>query len=51
MSHLTTLMSRFQYKNINFVDQLVYESCQFEKWQTLKDKYHLKMICILNRLN
>ena len=27
--------------NINFVDQLVNESCQFKKWKTLKDEYDL----------
>ena len=28
-------------KHINFIDQLVNESCQFKKWKTLKDEYHL----------
>ena len=32
---------KFSLKNINFVDQLENESCQFKKWQTLKDEYHL----------
>ena len=33
--------TRFSHKEINFVDQLVNEFCQFKKWQTLKDEYHL----------
>ena len=33
--------TKFSQKHINFVDQLVNESCQFTKWQTLKDEYHL----------
>ena len=33
--------TKFSHKNINFVDQLLNESCQFKKWQTLKDEYHL----------
>ena len=32
---------KFSLKNINFVDQLENESCQFKKWQILKDEYHL----------
>ena len=26
---------------MNFADQLVNKSCQFKKWQTFKDDYHL----------
>ena len=37
---MLTLLN-FHTKNTNFVDQLVNESCQFKKWQTLKDEYHL----------
>ena len=33
--------TKFSQKNINFVDQLVNESCQLKKWQKLKDHYHL----------
>ena len=33
--------TKFSHENINFVDQLLNESCQFKKWQTLKDEYHL----------
>ena len=29
-------------KNISFVDQWVSESCQFKKWQTLKEECHLE---------
>ena len=37
----TVTFTKFSQKNISFVDQLVNESCQFKKWQTLKDEYHL----------
>ena len=37
----TVNFTKFSQKNIDFVDQLVNESCQFKKWQTLKDEYHL----------
>ena len=33
--------TKFSQKNINFVDELVNESCQYKIWQTLKDVYHL----------
>ena len=36
----TVTFTKFSQKNISFVDQLVNESCQFKKWQTLKDDYH-----------
>ena len=38
---LLLTLSSFHKKNVNFVEQLINESCQFEKWQTLKDEYHL----------
>ena len=37
----TVNFTKFSQKNINFVDQSVNESCQFKKWQMLKDEYHL----------
>ena len=37
----TVNFTKFSQKNIDFVDQLVNEFCQFKKWQTLKDEYHL----------
>ena len=37
----TVNFTKFSQKNINFVDQLVKESCQFKKWQTLEDEYNL----------
>ena len=33
--------TNFSQKNINFIDQLVNESCQFKKWQMLEGEYHL----------
>ena len=33
--------TKFSPKKINFIGQLVNEFCQFKKWQTLKDEYHL----------
>ena len=37
----TVNFTKFSQKNINFIDQLVNEFCQFQKWKTLKDEYHL----------
>ena len=37
----TVKFTKLSQKNINFVDQLVNEYCQFKRWQTLKDEYHL----------
>ena len=37
---------RTSQKNISFVDQLVNESCQFKKWQSLKEEYS---VCNLDK--
>ena len=34
--------TKLSQKNVNFVDQLVKESCQFKKLQTLKGEYYLE---------
>ena len=33
--------TKLSQKKNQFLEQLVNESCQFRKWQTLKDEYHL----------
>ena len=41
IDNFTVNLTKFSQKKISLVDQLVNESCQFKKWQTLKDEYHL----------
>ena len=45
------ILNKISQKNINFVNQLLIKSCQFKKWQTLKDKYHLENDNIFNRFS